>query len=178
MNTEKDDIQMSQDDNVKMSALEANIRQKGETAYYYAHSYKFDNKNSNEQGITITGPGIITGGDPVLLQKSKVNVEVIKENKKFTKLVFYDDDRNAVVKIEIPEEFVNLVTNECIDINFMERAIDLRVNIPNNEPYFWSNKKLFQKIVPEESTAKIVKGKVVLTLRKKNEDEEWNQLSA
>ena len=73
---------------------------------------------------------------------------------------------------------VNLINLECININFQERALDLKVDVPNEEPYFLSFKKLFQKIVPGESKFKIFKGKICITLRKLNEDQEWDKLNA
>jgi hypothetical protein len=65
-----------------------------------------------------------------------------------------------------------------VDIKLQERTLDLRVNVPNSEPYFFSVKKLFNKIKPEDSYTKIVKGKLAINLRKKDEDEEWSKLSA
>jgi hypothetical protein len=172
--TETQDIGMT-DDNI--SALEHNIKQKKENSYYYAHAYKFEKKGEDEKGVTISGPGIITGGDPVLLQSTIKPVEVIKEPKKFTKYIFYDDDKNVVIKIDLPEDCKD-ITEDCIQVNFEERSLDLRVNVPNSDPYFLTIKKLFQKTIPSESKTKIVKGKLVITIRKKDEDEEWSKLSA
>lgn len=159
-----------------MSALEANIKQKGEFSYYYAHGRKFENKD-DEQGKVIQGPGIITGGEPVLLQKTVKEVQVIKDTKKFIKYIFYDDNKYVQIKIDLPEDCKD-VTDDCININFAERSVDLRVNVPNSDPYFFSVKKLFQKIVPSESKAKINKGKLCISIKKKNEEEEWDKLSA
>ena len=161
-----------------VSALEHNIKTKKENAYYYAHAYKFEKKESDPEAITISGPGIITGGDPVHLGKVVKNVEALKENKKFTKYVFYDDDKFAVIKIDLPEDFKDSITDDCVEIKFQERSLDLKVNVPNGDPYFFSVKKLFQKIVPEESKFKIFKGKLSINLKKKDEDEEWSKLSA
>lgn len=165
----------NKDSNV--SALEHNIKSKGEFSYYYAHGRKFENKEQ-QQGKTIQGPGIITGGDPVLLEKSTRTVEVIKEPKKFTKYIFYDDDKFVKIQIEIPADIKDTINDECINITFQERSFDLRVDVPNSDPYLMSIKKLHQKIVPEESKAKIVKGKINISLKKKNEDEEWDKLNA
>jgi len=173
--TKVDNTTETNDKNV--SALEHNIKTKKENSYYYAHAYKFDSKTGTEQAKTISGPGIITGGDPVLLQKSVKPVEIVKEPKKFTKYIFYDDERNVVIKIDLPDDCKE-VTDDCLEINFGERSLDLRVNVPDSDPYFYTVKKLFQKIVAEESGIKIVKGKIVITLRKKNENEEWSKLSA
>ena len=71
-----------------------------------------------------------------------------------------------------------MINLECVNINFQERALDLKVDVPNGDPYFLSFKKLFKKIVPEECKYKIFKGKISITLRKLNEDEEWEKLNA
>jgi hypothetical protein len=161
-----------------VSALEHNIKTKKENAYYYAHAYKFDKKETDPEAKVISGPGIITGGDPVLLATQKKNIEILKEPKKFTKYIFYDDDKFVVVKIDLPEDVKDLITDDCLECQFSERSLDLKVTIPNGEPYIFNVKKLSQKIIPEESKVKLVKGKIVINIRKKDEDEEWSKLSA
>jgi hypothetical protein len=163
--------------NSNVSALEHNIKSKGEFSYYYAHGRKFE-KTEEQSGKVITGAGIITGGDPVLLEKSSKEVEVLKEPKKFTKYIFYDDEKFAVVKIDLPEEIKDAVTQDCIDLKLSDKTLDLRVNVPNGEPYFYSVKKLFKKIDPSECKSKIVKGKIVINLKKLKEEEEWDKLNA
>lgn len=161
----------------KMSLLEENIKTKGENAYYYAHKRLFDD-SENQQGIKIEGPGIITGGDPVLLGKQEKKAEVIKETKKFTKYIFYDDDSFATIKIELPEEIKTEVSNENVDVKFTEKTLDVKVTPNNSEPYFFAVKKLHKKIVPEESKFKLSKGKLIINLKKKDEDYEWDNLNA
>jgi len=160
-----------------VSALEHNIKSKGEFSYYYAHGRKFENREQ-EQGKIIEGPGIITGGDPVLLEKSSKTIEIIKEPKKFTKYSFYNDEKFVKIQIEIPTDIKDHISDDCINVNFQERSFDLKVDVPNSDPYLMSIKKLFQKIMPEESKAKIFKAKIIISLKKKNEDEEWDKLNA
>jgi hypothetical protein len=164
-------------DTKNMSALEHNIKLKGETSYYYAHKGRFEDKENAVDAKTICGPGIITGGEPILLQRAVKPVEVIKEPKKITKYIFYDDDRFAVIKMDLPGDCKE-ITQECIESNFQDRAFDLRVNVPDGDPYFFSIKKLCQKIVPNESSCKLSKGKIVVSFKKKNDDEEWSKASA
>jgi hypothetical protein len=160
-----------------VSALEHNIKTKGENSYYYAHGRKFENKEQ-EQGKVIEGPGIITGGEPVLLAKQVKDVEVIKEPKKFTKFIFFDDGETVVMRIELPEEIKEAVTDDCVDVKFTDKSFDLRVNVPNGEPYFYSVKKTFKKISPDESKFKLFKGKLSIILKKKDSEEEWDKLGA
>ena len=178
METAPDKVECELKDDKSVSALEHNIKTKKDNAYYYAHAYKYEKKEGESDGITISGPGIITGGDPVLLAKTIKNTDVYKEPKKFTKYIFYDDDKFVTVKIDLPEDCKDLITEECVEINFTDKSLDLKVLVPNSDPYFFSVKKLSQKIIPAESKFKLLKGKLVLNIKKKNEDEEWSKLSA
>jgi len=158
------------------SALEHNIKSKGEYSYYYAHGRKFE-KRDEEQGKIIDGPGIITGGDPILLQVQKKEIEVIKETNKFTKYTLQDDDKFVKIRIELADNIKDKITDDCLIPEFEERSLNLRVNVINSDPYLFHVKKLYQKIVPLESNVKLIKGKIVITLKKKNEDEEWDKLT-
>jgi hypothetical protein len=164
----------------QMSLMEENIKTKGENAYYYAHKRIVDERDNGsiEQGKVITGPGIITGGDPVKLGNSNKPIEIIKENKKFTKYIFIDDDENATVKIDLPEEIKDKVTLDTISWNLTDKSLDLKVSPIDSDPYYLSVKKLFKKIIPEECSFKIVKAKLVLNLKKKEKDDEWDKLTA
>ena len=75
------DTEIPDEEKKKMCALEYNIKNKGENSYYYAHKSKFEDQEKDPNAKTITGPGIITGGDPILLQTEKKQVEIIKEHK-------------------------------------------------------------------------------------------------
>jgi hypothetical protein len=165
-------------DNTK-SALEHNIKTKGENSYYYAHAKKFDGNSDKTQGKTFEGEGLIYGGDPVLVgKKSDVPVQVIKPPNFFTKYTFYDDSGFTKIRIEVPENIKSLVTNESIKFVIEERMLDLKVIVPNSEPYILFVKKLYQTIVPAESEAKLIKGNIIVKLKKVNQEEVWEKLSA
>lgn len=166
--------------NKNVSLLEENIKTKGENAYYYAHKRVVDEKykTTEEKGLTITGPGIITGGDPVLLDSSKKEIEVIKENKKFTKYLFMDDEDFATIKIDIPEEIRNVVI-ENVTCKFGEKTLDIKVHAEGKEPYFLAVKKLHKKVIPEECKYKFNKdkSKLIVNLKKKDAESEWEKLT-
>lgn len=165
----------------KMCALEYNIKNKGETSYYYAHKSKFENKDIDPNAKTISGPGIITGGDPVLLQTEKKQVEIIKETKNITDYVFYDDIKYAIVKIILPKDAQD-ITEDDLEFSFEPQCYHLKIKVPDAAPYFFYVNKLYSKIDPERSTTKIVKTKngrtVKISFAKINIEDEWNKVSA
>lgn len=179
---EKEKEKISPEEKEKMCALEYDIKNKGENSYYYAHKSRFENKNLDPNAKTITGPGIITGGDPVLLHTEQKVVENEKKPKPISTYQFYDDDKIAVVKIELPEDAQG-VTEEGLDSNFSKRAYNLTIKTPGGERYIFKVTKLYLAIVPEKSTIKIVKAKsgkksVKICFAKEDMDEEWTKLNA
>ena len=172
---------ITEEEKEKMCALEYDIKNKGENSYYYAHKSRFENKNNDPNAKTITGPGIITGGDPVLLHTEKKVVEVEKKPKAISKYQFYDDDKFAVVKIELPEDAQG-VTEEGLFSDFQKRAFNLTIKTPEGESYVFKVTKLYLAIDPEKSTVKIVKSKsgkksIKINFAKVEIDEEWTKLN-
>ena len=75
-------------DTAKLSALKENQATKGNNSYYYAHTREW----STEGAKVVSGPGIITGGQPVLLQTSPspdASSEVKAAVKPFTAITKY-----------------------------------------------------------------------------------------
>ena len=164
-----------------MCALEYDIKKKGENAYYYAHKSRFENKNTDPNAKTITGPGIITGGDPVLLHTEQKPVEVVKKPKAISTYQFYDDDKFAVVKFELPEDAQG-VTEEGIKSDFNKRSFNLNIKTPEGDTYVFKVTKLYLAIDPEKSNVKIVKAKsgkksIKINFAKVDIDEEWTKLT-
>ena len=179
---EEETNKISEEEKKKMCALEYDIKNKGENSYYYAHKSRFENKNIDPNAKTITGPGIITGGVPVLLATEQKVVENVKKPKSISTYQFYDDDKTAVVKIELPEDAQG-VTEEGINADFQKRAFNLTIKTPEGETYIFKVSKLYLAIDPEKSTVKIVKAKsgkksVKINFAKVEIDEEWTKLNA
>ena len=178
---EKEQTKISEEEKEKMCALEYDIKNKGENSYYYAHKSRFENKNNDPNAKTITGPGIITGGDPVLLHTEKKVVEVVKKPKAISTYQFYDDDKFAVVKIELPEDAQG-VTEEGIIADFQKRSFNLTIKTPEGETYLFKVTKLYLAIDPILSNVKIVKAKsgkksIKINFAKVEIDEEWTKLN-
>jgi len=174
--TDKEIILTDSDKN--LSALKANIINKGENAYYYAHSRIL--KDQEEKGKDFYGPSIINGGNPVLLEKKQTELECIKVSKKFEKYQFIDDDNMVQIRIDLTiyVKDPTLIKEDCVNIKFDEKTLDVRVNEPNGEPIFLVVKKLFKKADPEKCKFKLFKNKLIITIHKAKEDESWDKLNA
>ena len=178
---EKEKPKITEEEKEKMCALEYDIKNKGETSYYYAHKSRFENKNNDPNAKTITGPGIITGGVPVLLHTEQKVVEVVKKPKAISTYQFYDDDKFAVVKIELPEDAQG-VTEEGIISDFQKRSFNLTIKTPEGQTYLFKVTKLYLAIDPKLSNVKIVKAKsgkksIKINFAKVEIDEEWTKLN-
>ena len=166
-------------DKKDMTALEHNIKTKGENAYYYAHGRKYE-QGEVKEGKTIEGPGIITGGNPTLLEKKMEDVKPIVSSKKFEKYAFIDDDGFTQVRIDLKVYFkdVTKITDDCVEANFEEKGMTIRVNEPDGEPHFLVVKKFFKNIKANESSWKLKNGKLLINLKKANTSDEWEKLNA
>ena len=172
---------ITEEEKEKMCALEYDIKNKGENSYYYAHKARFEKKDNDPNAKTITGPGIITGGNPVLLHTEQKVVEVVKKPKSISTYQFYDDDKFAVVKIELPEDAQG-VTEEGINADFQKRSFNLTIKTPEGETYVFKVTKLYLAIDPKLSNVKIVKSKsgkksIKINFAKVDIDEEWTKLN-
>ena len=172
---------ITEEEKEKMCALEYDIKNKGENSYYYAHKARFEKKDNDPNAKTITGPGIITGGNPVLLHTEQKVVEVVKKPKSISTYQFYDDDKFAVVKIELPEDAQG-VTEEGINADFQKRSFNLTIKTPEGETYVFKVTKLYLAIDPKLSNVKIVKSKsgkksIKINFAKVEIDEECTKLN-
>ena len=135
-------------------------------------------KKTDPNAQTITGPGIITGGDPILLQTEKRTIEKIKEPKTISKYIFYDDDKFAVVKIDLPKDAED-IEDENLEFDFQKKSFNLKIKLPNGDKYIFKVTKLYLAIDPEKSSVKLLKNKKMIKVNfaKVEIDEEWSKLT-
>ena len=177
-NQKSTEQEISEEKKKEMSALEYDIKHKGENSYYYAHKGRFEEKKTDPNAQTITGPGIITGGDPILLQTEKRTIEKIKEPKTISKYIFYDDDKFAVVKIDLPKDAED-IEDENLEFDFQKKSFNLKIKLPNGDKYIFKVTKLYLAIDPEKSSVKLLKNKKMIKVNfaKVEIDEEWSKLT-
>eukprot|EP00877_Chromochloris_zofingiensis_P003744 jgi/Chrzof1/13370/Cz07g30150.t1 len=143
------------------SALHANIEEKQDLAYYYAHREK-------DTGEAPAPP-------PVHVPIHQTTAETIVQYQTIFDYQFLDDGK--VVKIYIPLEGVGNLASDCIKTNFTE--MQMEVLIQNYKPKTVMRlavKGLHSAIDPEQSKHRQLANKVVVTLSKK-EDIRWSKLT-
>merc|ERR1719203_1681835 len=83
----------------KGSALQEDVDCKGENAYYYAHNRKFE---VPEHAKVISGPGLITGGQPVLMEVGSTLVDPSVDERTVWMKDYSWSDSKGKVKVYIP----------------------------------------------------------------------------
>lgn len=180
--TKEDPKELKQEEPEKKNicALEYNIKNKGENSYYYAHKARFEPETGDPNAIKIKGPGIITGGTPELLLTEKRKIVEEKKPKAISSYQFYDDDKTAVVKIELQKDAEDAL-EEGITVDFQKRSFNMSIKTPQGNTFIFKVDKLFMDIVPEKSGYKLFTNKqgkkiIKISFYKMDIDEEWTKL--
>eukprot|EP00930_Biecheleria_cincta_P043946 TRINITY_DN30152_c0_g2_i1.p1 TRINITY_DN30152_c0_g2~~TRINITY_DN30152_c0_g2_i1.p1 ORF type:complete len:192 (+),score=47.55 TRINITY_DN30152_c0_g2_i1:130-705(+) len=165
-------------DAAEASALRQNIETKGENAYYYAHSRKFE---VPADAKVVSGPGLVTGGAPVLLAAESAPVEEHR-TEAIRNLSWADDGSKVKVYLQLPDGVLREAAQVTCD--FEARNFHCKVSPPPpscvGPVRSCKTEPLRGEIVPEKSSFRVNldKGKVTITLHKKNADETWRDLKS
>lgn len=160
----------------KGSALQHDIDQKGANAYYHAHNRKFE---VPEDAKVITGPGLITGGRPAILEVGGASLDTGASER----IVWIKDytwsDGSGKVKVYVPLEagvLPNDNADSMVEATFASHSVDLTINA--RPRLRLKIDKLNAEIKPDTSLAKVepAKSRVVLQLAKKR-DNSWYSLT-
>mmetsp|Transcript_93603 Transcript_93603/g.166538 ORF Transcript_93603/g.166538 Transcript_93603/m.166538 type:complete len:187 (-) Transcript_93603:21-581(-) len=155
------------------SALRQNIETKGENAYYYAHSRKFE---VPADAKVISGPGLVTGGPPVKLEAEAAILASERRTEAIRNFSWADDGAKVKVYLQLPDGVLRDPSQVTCD--FEPRSFHAQV-APQKQGATYSCKvePLKADIVPEKSSirASVDKGKVTVTLQKKT-DSPWHEL--
>lgn len=155
------------------SALQENILQKGENAYYYAHSRKFE---VPENATVVSGPGLVTGGAPVRLGVEKIEVEDVR-SEIIQDFSWADDGHRAKIYVQLPPRA--MCSSPKANCEFSKRAVSLTVDcsdtsmVSDAKPsrafrYVCKIDPLNADVVPAECSHHMNdKGKVTIVLHKK-----------
>lgn len=146
------------------NALRANIKQKGENSYYYAHQPRA--QMDPVDAIVLEGDGIITGGDPRLVQVQErtthtVNVVPIRNYS-------WADETSTVLVIIT---FLNggALTSDQVDCRFDTKRVSLSVRVNELEEHKLILRRLCHSIVPDQCKFRVKNNRVTLVLKKETE---------
>lgn len=158
------------------SALQSNVDQKGENAYYYAHTRKFE---VPEHAKVITGPGLITGGQPLLLAMGAMEVDATEEERTVYLKDYSWADSNGKIKVYVPVPEGLLPAegaDSLVEASFEISQVDLTIKCKPRQRL--RIEKLNGELKVEACTTRVEahKNRVVLQLVKKR-DTTWYSLT-
>jgi len=110
------------------SALQEDVDRKGENAYYYAHTRKFE---IPEDAKVISGPGLITGGAPVLLEAGAMTVDATEEERTVWMKDYSWADSKGKVKVYVPVPEGVLPeegADDLVGVNYAATEVDLTIS--------------------------------------------------
>jgi len=154
------------------SALQENLDRKGENAYYFAHSRSFE---VPPDAKVISGPGLITGGAPVLLEAGRV-LDSEEDRTVWLKDYSWSDGTNKV-KVYVPiSEGVLPSENPdgVVECEFSMTQVDLTINCKPRRRLRID--KLNGELSTDKCAARVEahKNRIVLQLAKKRETAWYN----
>jgi len=154
------------------SALQNNVDNKGDNAYYYAYTRQFE---VPEYAKVITGPGLITGGQPVLIECGTKNADA-EERVEWLKDYSWADSGNKVkVYVPVPEGVLPLEgANSLVETNY--QAMHVVLTIKSKPQQKLKIEKLNAELKVDACTTRVEahKSRVVLQLAKKRETTWYN----
>eukprot|EP00929_Paragymnodinium_shiwhaense_P060518 TRINITY_DN30217_c0_g1_i1.p1 TRINITY_DN30217_c0_g1~~TRINITY_DN30217_c0_g1_i1.p1 ORF type:complete len:292 (+),score=53.52 TRINITY_DN30217_c0_g1_i1:281-1156(+) len=156
------------------SALQANLDKQGDLAYYHAHNRHFE---VPADAKVITGPGLIAGGAPVLLEAGADKLDPASDERIVPLKEYSWCDSGAKVKVYVTVP-ANLLpaegAAELVSCDFGEKSLDLEIK--KQPRHKLSLEKLNAEIKPEECTTRVEpqKNRIVLQLVKKKESTWYN----
>lgn len=155
------------------SALQHNVDTKNDLAYYHAHNRKFE---VPEDAKVISGPGLITGGPPVLIEAG-ANLDGAAAERTVWLKEYSWSDSTGKVKVYVPISEGVLPAdgaNDIVETNYGSHTIDL--TIKSKPKYKLLIEKLNAELNVESCTTRVEasKNRIVLQLAKKKETTWYN----
>mmetsp|Transcript_33889 Transcript_33889/g.91738 ORF Transcript_33889/g.91738 Transcript_33889/m.91738 type:complete len:286 (-) Transcript_33889:39-896(-) len=156
------------------SALQSNVDQKGENAYYYAHTRKFE---VPEHAKVISGPGLITGGQPVLIEAGAMAVDVAAEERTvWMKDYSWADSKGRVkVYVPVPEGLLPAEgAEELVEAEYAATQVDVTIKSKPRQRLRIEKLNAEIKVDACSTRVEVSKSRVVLQLAKKRETTWYN----
>lgn len=157
------------------SALQENLDRKGESAYYHAHNRQFE---VPEHAKIITGPGLITGGAPVLLEAGNSIDPDAESRIVWLKDYSWSDGTSKVkVYVSVPEGHLPAEgAQDLVSCEYAATQVDLTISCASKPKLKLKIEKLNAEVTIESCTTRVEahKNRIVLQLAKKRETTWYN----
>jgi len=109
------------------SALQECVDKKGENAYYYAHTRDY---HVPEDAKVIAGPGLVTGGKPVLVEAGGAAVDAAAEDRTvwLKDYSYSDSEKKVKIYVPTPEGLLPAEGAEAMVVtDFKAQAVDMTI---------------------------------------------------
>ena len=158
------------------SALKHNQETKGTNSYYYAHTRSYE---VPEDAKVVSGPGLITGGAPVLIEAAdaspsstgspakKAVIETIRN--------YAWSEEDNVVKVSVDGGDAAAASEENTECDFKEDSFTLRIKL-SEAKILQLQVSLKKSVDPSKCKFRISKGKGVRVTLAKKETGKWYDL--
>ncbi|KAF4659289.1 hypothetical protein FOZ61_004847 [Perkinsus olseni] len=160
------------------SKLRKSLTEKGDKSYYYAHSRDF---YVPPDAKVVTGPGLITGGQPELIARSpSPEPRNVMKKRPVKQYSWFDDEEKVKVYTEDPQ-LLTALEDDSVEAHsrFTATGFDLWADTADGWRVILSVPTLNAEIVPEECKHRVSRGKrVSVTLKKKNVHRTWYNLKS
>uniref|UniRef100_A0A0G4HSK4 CS domain-containing protein n=1 Tax=Chromera velia CCMP2878 TaxID=1169474 RepID=A0A0G4HSK4_9ALVE len=164
------------------SALQSNLKSRGELSYYYAHASKHyiastptpSNANTLSVGSSSRAPAPspapapTAAGGPVPSASSGLRFTALKQYS-------WEDEKNKV-KVLLPLEGVGSLDPSLVRCSFQKRSLELSVEDLKGKNYRFAVPLLQGEIDETKSSYSVKANRIVLFLRKANAEDHWFSL--
>jgi hypothetical protein len=164
----------SDEESRRLSALKHNQETKGTNSYYYAHTRSFE---VPADAKVVSGPGLITGGTPVLLESSVAASEASPAKKTVVESIrnYAWSEEDNVVKVSVDGGDAASATEANTECDFNEDSFTMRIKLSEAKT-LQLQVSLKKNVDPSKCKFRISKGKGVRVTLAKKETGKWYDL--
>ncbi|CAD98320.1 hypothetical protein [Cryptosporidium parvum Iowa II] len=164
----------------ELSALRSNIKEKGEFSYYYAHK---NNSQDLKDAKIFEGPGIVTGGQPILLHKDDEK-EPVSDKPRSVQIKKYSwSDCGESIEIYISlQDLAELISSKSPleiagkpNLEVTNNTISLEV-LSENTNFLFKIANLSNPIDSQLSRVKVSAKRITIICFKEDSELKWNSL--
>ena len=110
----------NQSESDQTNALQENIQKNGDLSYYYAHAPRNSGEEEFKEGIKTEGPGLVTGGTPIMLSSTKSGSKpsASKSYTTLSKYMWLDAKKKIKIYIDLTDPIFKKEESKDIEPEF------------------------------------------------------------